>query len=233
MGAGARRGDESGFSLVEMTIAMALLAVVVVAVDSSLTVIEERQVQVTNATEALDTLQTAQQFIDTDIRAATAWTTPAVPTSPPSQPVTVSWPSSGGSCGTTYGLDFTASLNNATATIAICLNTTTHVLTVTCSGSAVACPGNNSGTVTEVQLANIDSSSAFTFTTKEVSTTVSSVTTNTFFFTTVASSLTLDSPGVGAPRLTKTIVTSPSLEVFNVAYACRLALSQAGASGSC
>jgi len=229
----SNRGDELGVSLVEVMIATALFAVVVVAVDSSLTVVQERQAQVTNNTEALDNLQTLQEELTTDIRAATTWTTPKVPTSAPSQPVTASWPSSGGSCGTTYGLDFSALLNGASATIAVCLNTTTHILTLTCSSSASACPGNSSGTVTEAQVANIDSSSSFTFTTKEVSTTANSVTTNSFFFTAVASTMILDSPRVGAPHVSQTILPSPNLEVYNSEYACQLALSGQGATGSC
>ncbi len=227
-------GDgESGVSLVEVMVAMALFSIVVVAVDSSLTVVTERQTQVTNATEALDNLQTLQQVITTDLHAANGWTEPAVPTSAPGSPITVSWPASGGSCGTTHGLTFTASLNSATATIAICLNTTTHFLTVTCSGSAAACPGNSAGTMTLAQVGNIDSSSSFTFTTKEVSTTAGGVTTNAFFFTAVASTLILDSPRVGAPHVSQTILTSPSLEVYNDEYACQVALDGDGATGSC
>jgi type II secretory pathway pseudopilin PulG len=214
--------SESGASLVEMMIALALFSVVIVAVDSSLTVVQKQQVQVTNATAALNNLQIAQEAISTDIHAAVAWTTPAVPTVMPAQPVTATT------------LSFTASLNNSTTgTINIALNTSTHVLTVTCSGSAAACPGSGSGTELQAQVQNIDSASLFTMTTKEVSTTQGAVTTNAFYYTDVASSLILDSPRVGAPHVSKTIVSSPSLEVYNVEYACQLALSGDGASGSC
>jgi len=219
--------DESGASLIEMMIGLVLLGLVMTSVYSSLSVVQERQVQVVNSVAALDNLQIAEEAINTDIHAATAWTTPAVPTSAPAQPITASW--SGSGCG----LNFTASINNASATIAICLNTTTHVLTVTCSGSSVACPGNNSGTTTEAQVSNIDSASLFTFTTKEVSTTISSVTTNAFFFTAIASTLTLDSPRVGGPHASQTTLTSPSLEIYNDEYACQLALLGKGTTGSC
>jgi type II secretory pathway component PulJ len=223
----SRFRDERGQSLVEVMIAVVLFGVVVVAVDSSITVIQERHVQVTNQIEALDNLQVAQEAITTDLRAASTWTTPALPTSAPSQAITASWSGSGG-----CGLVFTATLKSNTATIDICLNTTTHVLTVTCSGAS-ACPGGSSATVTQAQVSNIDSSSSFTFTTKEVSTTENSVTTNSFFFTDVASTLILDSPRVGAPRVSQTIFTSPTVEIYNAEYACQQALEGTQATGSC
>jgi Tfp pilus assembly protein PilW len=227
----AFRSDESGASLVELMIALVLFSVVIIAVDSSITVVQERQVAVTASTQALDNLQVAQEALTSDLHAAQTWTTPALPTTAPSQPVTASWTGSG-TCGVNYGLNFTASLNNATATIAVCLNTVTHVLTVTCTGAA-ACPGTGSGPILQTQVANIDSSSSVTFTTKEVSTTQGGVTTNAFFFTTIATTLILDSPRVGAPRVTKTTLTSPNLEVYNTEYACQLALAGTGATGSC
>ncbi len=218
-----KRHDESGVSLVELMIAMALFAVVVAAVDSSITVVEERSVQVSDATQALDRMQIVQQAITTDIHAAlpttTAWS-PAVPTTTPGAPITAT------------SLAFQASLNNATATIGISLNTTTHILTVTCTGAA-ACPGPGSTAVQQAQVSNIDSSSLFTLTTSKVTTTIGSVTTNTFFYTSVASTLILDSPRVGAPRVSQTKLTSTDLIPYNVLFACQTALAGEGATGSC
>ena len=214
-----------------MMIALVLFSVVIVSVDSSITVVQQRHVAMTNATEALDNIQVVQEALSTDIHAAVTWTTPAVPTVAPGSPVTASWTGSG-TCGVNYGLNFTASLNNATGVISVCLNTATHVLSVTCTGAA-ACPGNSASAVTQAQVANIDSSSSATFTTEEVSTTHGGTTTNSFYYTSVATTLILDSPKVGAPHVSKTTITSPSLEVYNTEYACQLALGGDGATGSC
>jgi prepilin-type N-terminal cleavage/methylation domain-containing protein len=218
-----RRRGESGVSLVEMMIAMALLSVVVVAVDSSLSVVQKHQVQVANGTAALDNIQTAQEVITRDIHAATAWTTPAVPTSVPAQPVTA------------QTLVFTALLNSASGTVTVALNTTTHVLTVTCAdiSSDKACGGPAGGTQTQAKVANIDSSSLFTMTTDEVSQTINSVTTHTFFFTSVASTLVVDSPSVGAVNMSQTTLSSPALVTYNIVYGCETSADEEGASGTC
>jgi prepilin-type N-terminal cleavage/methylation domain-containing protein len=224
-----RSRDQSGVSLVEMMIALALFAIVVVAVDSSLTVVQERQVQVTNGVEALDNIQIAQETITRDIESSTAWTTPAVPTSAPGSPITVSW------TGATPGMVFTTKLNEALATITVALNTSTHMLTITCAdiSSDSACGGAAGGTQTQAAVANIDSSSSFTFTTDQVTTTVDSITSSAFFFTDVASVLTLDSPRVGAPRVSQTTLTSPSIIPYNIVYACQTDAAAEGGNGSC
>jgi prepilin-type N-terminal cleavage/methylation domain-containing protein len=215
--------DESGVSLVEMMIALVIFSLVVVAVDSSLTVVQERQVQVTNGIEALDTLQAAEEVITRDISAATSWTTPAVPTSVPGSPVTA------------QSLVFQASLTNVTNLITITLNTATHQLQV-CSNLTLTtsgCGSSVAGVHMQAQVANIDSSSLFTFTTHEVTQTISSVTTNTFFYTSVASTLTLDSPSVGAHRVSQTILQTPEIVSYNLVYACQTASDAEGASGTC
>jgi hypothetical protein len=184
---------------------------------------------VTNGVEALDSIQVAQETITRDIESSTAWTTPAVPTSAPSSPITVSW------TGTGSGLVFTSDLNEALATITIALNTTTHFLTVTCAdlNSDKACGGAAGGTETQVQVANIDSSSSFTFTTDQVTTTLNSISSSAFFFTDIASVLTLDSPRVGAPHVSQTTVTSPSIIPYNIVYACQTDAAAEGGNGSC
>jgi prepilin-type N-terminal cleavage/methylation domain-containing protein len=218
-----RRRDEAGVSLVEMMIALVLFSVVVVAVDSSLTVVQDRQVQVVNTTEALDYLQVAQQAIATDLRAAQTWTTPAVPTSAPSGPTTA------------QSLVFTASLNEVTNLITITLNTTTHQLVV-CANLTLTTSGCGSG-VSGVKLQalvnNIDSSSLFTLTTSEVSQTINSVTTHTWFYTTGADTLTLDSPSVTAAHVTKTTLTLPTIVMYNAVFSCQTASGAEGASGTC
>lgn len=218
-----RRSDEAGVSLIEMMIAMVLLSVVVVAVDSSLTVVVDHQTQVTQGTEALDNIQVAEEAITRDIISATAWTTPAVPTTAPSSPVTA------------QNLVFRASLNNVSNLITISLNTTTHQLLV-CSNLTLTtsgCGSSVSGVRLQAAVANIDSSSLFTFTTHEVSQTINSVTTNTFFYTSVASTLTIDSPAVGAPHVSQVTLQTPAIVIYNGVYACQTASSTVGATGTC
>jgi Tfp pilus assembly protein PilW len=217
-----RRGrGEAGVTLVEMMIAMLLFSAVVVAVDSSLTVVQERQVQVVNGTEALDNLQVAQQAIATDLRAAQTWTTPAAPTA--AGPTTA------------QSLVFTASLNTVTNLVTITLNTTTHQLVV-CSNLTLTtsgCGSGVSGVRLQAQVNNIDSSSLFTLTTSEVSQTINSVTTHTWFYTSAADTLTLDSPSVTAAHVSKTTLTLPTLVIYNAVFTCQTASNAEGASGTC
>jgi len=222
-----RHRDQSGVSLIEMMIGLALFSVVIVSVDASLTVVQKRSVQVVNGTETLDNIQAAQEAITRDIESSMTWTTPASPTS--TSPVSVSW------TGSSPGLVFTSELNEALATITISLNTTTHQFTVTCAdqGSDTACGGAAGGTQTQVSLANVDSSTSFTLTPAEVTSSVKGVTANYFFYTDLASTLTVDSPSVTAPRVSKTTLTSPSIIPYNVVYACQIAASAEGGNGTC
>jgi type II secretory pathway pseudopilin PulG len=138
-----RARDESGISLVEVMVSLVLFAVVVATVDASVTVVQSHQVQVSDRTQALDYLQNAQQAITEDLHAATSngWTSPTLPTS--TSPISQT------------SLAFSAQLGGGTPTISIALNTATHVLTVTCTGTG--CRPTGSGTVTQTTIANVDS----------------------------------------------------------------------------
>ena len=116
--------DQGGWTVIEVMLASVLLAVVVISVGASITVLQTHQVEVNDRTQALDYLQIAQQAISKDLHAASAtvWTTPTIPTSMP------------GSAVTATSLTFQASLGGGTPTITIALNTSTHYLTVSCSG---------------------------------------------------------------------------------------------------
>jgi len=215
--------DEAGMTVIEVMLSAILLVVVLISVGTTITVLQKHQVQVNDRTQALDDLQMAQQAITRDLHAASAtgWTTPALPASMPSQPVTAT------------SLSFQASLGGGSPTVTISLNTSTHFLTVSCSGAGCRPGVSGSTAVTQAQIANVDSSSLFTLTTKEVSTTANSVTTNTFYYTAVSSSLVLDTPKVGALNAYKTTLADPTIVVNNAEYACQTALGQAGATGSC
>jgi len=200
-----------------------LLSVVVVAVDSSLTVVTDRQTQVTNVTEAVDNVQAAQEAITMDIHSATTWTTPSVPTQQPSQAITATT------------LVFQALLNNVTKLVTIALNTSTHVLTV-CTNATLTtsgCGAGISGVQLQASLSNVDSSSLFTLGTGEVSQSINNVTTHTFFYISVSSLLTVDSPSVGAHHVTQTTLQSPTIVPYGSVFNCETAMGEEGASGSC
>lgn len=209
-------------SVIEVMISALLLSICLVTVDASVSIMVSHQTEVAQRTQALDSLQIAQEAITHDIHAATdTWTTPALPTSMPSQAVTAT------------SLAFTASLGGGTPTINITLNTSTHTLIVTCTG--VGCRARSSASVayTQADVTNIDSSSLFTLTTKEVTATNNSVTTNTFYYTTVSSSLALDTPYVGATHAFKTTLADPNVVANNAEYGCQTTLTGIGATGSC
>ena len=209
-------------SVIEVMISALLMSICLVTVDASVSIMISHQTQVTQRTEALDSLQIAQQAITRDVHAATdTWTTPALPTSLPSQPVTAT------------NLAFTANLEGGTPTINITLSTSTHSLTVTCTGLGCHTGATSTSVYTQAQIQNVDSSSLFTLTTKEISATNNSVTTNAFYYTAVASNLSVDSPRVGANNAYKTTLADPNIVTNNAEYACQTALGGVGASGSC
>ncbi len=210
-------------SLIEVMISTLLLSIAVVAVDATVTVLQAQEVKVNNRTQSLEYLQQAQQAITKDVHAATAtWTAPAAPTSLPSTPITAT------------ALTFTASLGGGTPTINIVLNTTTHVLLVTCTGVGCKTGATSSTVITQADINNVDSSSAFTLTTNEVSSTSNSTTTNTFYFTNVSSSLILDTPIVGATHEVQTQLADPNIVANNATFSCQSALNGTlGATGSC
>jgi hypothetical protein len=45
--------------------------------------------------------------------------------------------------------------------------------------------------------------------------------------------LTLDSPSVGAHRVSQTILQTPEIVSYNIVYACQTASDAEGASGTC
>jgi hypothetical protein len=213
--------DESGVSLIEVMLASMLFALVVVSVDTSINVVQSHQVQISDQTQALDNLQVAQQAISRDVHAAVTWTTPALPTSAPSTPIT------------TQTLAFTAQLGIGTPTINISLATATHILTVKCTGVGCTSKSVSGSVIVQAQVSNIDTTSLFTMTTNEVSDTVNSVTTNDFYFTDVASSLILVTPRIGAPHAFKTTLADPDIVANNVEYDCQNDLGNTGATGTC
>lgn len=68
-------GLEAGYSLAEMLIAMAIFALVVSVVYVSVSVLTARSTGLTESSEAIDQLQTAEQTIVQDLHAASSWST--------------------------------------------------------------------------------------------------------------------------------------------------------------
>ncbi|MGA2036080.1 MAG: prepilin-type N-terminal cleavage/methylation domain-containing protein, partial [Acidimicrobiales bacterium] len=63
------RGDD-GVTLVELVIAMAIFALVIVSVDSSVTVLNSRANGLSQSAQAIDQLQIAEETIARDVHAA-------------------------------------------------------------------------------------------------------------------------------------------------------------------
>ncbi len=204
-----RAWREDGFTLVELVIAMAIFALVIVSVDASVTVLNGRANGMSQSTQAIDQLQVAEQTIVRDVHAANSWCTP-VPTplygcaaTPTATPTGAPNPD----------LIFTANLNGATPTIEF-------KLVPGASGSQTLTMSKNAGAPVTL-LSNLDPSS--TFTVPNPVQVVAPNGTTYSYYTSIGVTLTMDSPRVGAPRVTKTTLADNTIEVWNVEYACSAA----------
>lgn len=102
------RGDESAFTVAELTVAMTVLLLVITAVGITLAVVQEHQAQLVASTQSIDALQVAEQTVVRDVHAAMGF-----------------------SMASSTELTFEAALDNATPTVDILLSNTAHTLTVT------------------------------------------------------------------------------------------------------
>jgi prepilin-type N-terminal cleavage/methylation domain-containing protein len=192
------RGDD-GVTLVELVIAMAIFALVIVSVDSSVTVLNSRANGLSQSAQAIDQLQIAEETIARDVHAANSWCTPpangcAVATSAP----------------TTKDLDFTASLNGTTPNIEFKL--------VTASGSKSLTMSKNFATPVTL-LSNLDLSSTFTVQNPPLKV-VAPNGTPYYFYTSIGVTLTMNSPVGTALHATKTTLADTTIVVWNVEFAC-------------
>lgn len=197
--------DESGFTLVELVIALFVFSLVTLSVSVSLTDVTKQTTSLSQSTQAIDQLQLAEENITSDVHAAVGW---------------CSNPSAS-------ALDFNASLGGASPTIDITLSgTTSKTLTI-----AVGSSGNCTSTVTTTKtVSSLDSSSVFTPTTASWTPTDGEA--KQTFYDTVGVLLTLDSPSPSAPRPTKTTMSDPSIVANSIEYACQSAWSNEPGSGS-
>jgi type II secretory pathway pseudopilin PulG len=197
------RGEE-GITLVEVLIAMVIFALVVVSVDASVTVLNGRANGMSQSNQAIDQLQVAEQTIVRDVHAANSWCTP-VPNPAYGCATFLQAPSA-------TDLKFTANLDGATSTIEFQV-----------TGSSLTMRKNLGAPVT--LLSNLDPTSAFIIPTTQTTPPLP-VVGNTTYYTFIGVTLTMDSPRVGAPRVTQTTVADPTIEVWNVEYACSAAQGQ-------
>lgn len=207
-GRGTGTRDERGVGLVELMVALAIFAMVIVAVDVSLTIVTARSDGMAQSTTAIDQLQTAEQTVVQDVHAANSWCDPV--------PTPAYGCASFTQIPTATSLDFSAEVDGATNTYDFVINTTSHQLTL-----------SENGANAEILLTNLDPSPTLT------GFTVNSTTrSGTTYYTSVGISLTVDSPTVGAPRITRTTAADSQVEAWNVEYACSVPLEAAG-GGSC
>lgn len=197
------RGDERGLSLVEVIIAMAIFAMVIVAVDVSVSIITERTTGASETASAVDQLQVAEQTIVQAVHAANSWCTP-VPTPAYGCATFTTAP-------TSQSLDFTAELDGGTATYVFTI--ANHTLTETRNGGQPV-----------TLLTNVDPSSGFTADSHTESN-------GTTYYTAVGVQLTVDSPSVTARRPVRTTAADSSVDAWNVEYACSAYVESESAEG--
>ncbi len=72
---GSEGRRESGFTLIELVIAIGIFSLVVVSVDVTVTMLTGRSTALSQSNQAIDQLQVAEQAIVQDVHAVTSWTT--------------------------------------------------------------------------------------------------------------------------------------------------------------
>jgi Tfp pilus assembly protein PilW len=200
-------------TLIEVLVAMAIMSLVIVSVDTSVGVLNARSNSMSQSDQAIDQLQTAEQTIVRDIHAATSWcgynptsTTPILPCTAFTQA-----PQAG-------KLVFNAVLDGSSWA-----NPTSF--TVQISGNQLSV---TKGTTTTVLASNLDAGtdpntglpySGFTW----QSVTFPAASPNATYYTSIGVTLTKDSPRVGAPRITRTTTADTNVEVWNSVLACQAA----------
>ncbi|MGH9918039.1 MAG: prepilin-type N-terminal cleavage/methylation domain-containing protein [Nitrososphaerales archaeon] len=187
--------DESGISLVEVAIAMALFAIVIVSVDASVTVLNSRTNNLSQASQGIDQLQLAEQAVVTDLHSAMGFYT---------QSGCSSANAYAGSPATTLSSPFyfQSDLDGSQKCITVTLSSSSHTLTVT------------SGSTNSISVSNLDpgASISVTCTTTAVD--------GTYYCTNASVHLTMDSPRTGAPHEITTTMADSRIEIWTQEYEC-------------
>ncbi len=72
------RRNEAGLSLIEVLIAMLIMSIVIIVVDTSVGVLNSKSNTLSQSDQAIDQLQVAEQTVVRDVHAATSWCSPPV-----------------------------------------------------------------------------------------------------------------------------------------------------------
>jgi len=213
---------EKGVTLVEVLIAMAILSIVIVSVDTSVSVLNARSNSMSQSTQAIDQLQVAEQTVVRDVHAATSWCNPT----------------SGSPCTTftqaptATELKFNAVLDCTLVPPSTCWSNPTS-FDISISKTAPYQLTITKGNSTALLASNLDLGtdpktglpfSGFTWKSVLFGTTT--------YYTSIGVTLTMDSPRVGAPRITTTTTADTNVEVWNAEYACQTAWRNAGSTGA-
>lgn len=196
-------------SLVEVLVAMLIMSIVIIVVDTSVGVLNSKSNTLSQSDQAIDQLQVAEQTVVRDVHAATSWCSPPVGVTP-STPCTAFTQTP-----TSSELKFNAVLDSSTwsspTSFDIKLNTMSD-------GSEQLAITKNS--TTTVLASNLDPiNTKFTWNSVPVTTGGQQWT----YYNYIGITLTMDSPRYGAPQVTKTTTADQQVEVWNVEYACTAA----------
>lgn len=197
-----RRG-EKGFTLIEMVIAMAIMSIVLACVAEGVETMAGTSTSMAQETQAIDTLQLAEQDIVRYVHAADC-AAPNIPTCE----FTVA---------TATELEFTADINGQTPTVEF-LITNNNTLTWSINGQAAT-----------VLVSYLDGTSAFTETAP--SWTVGSPAVTYQYTTLIGVTLVYDSPTVSA-KAVKTTVSDPTIVAWNMENDCQSAWNQDPGAGA-
>jgi prepilin-type N-terminal cleavage/methylation domain-containing protein len=191
------RYGEQGMTLVELVIATAIMSVVVASVAGGIQLMTRNTTTLVQTTASLNQLQDAEQEVVQYLHTATSWC----------QSPTVS------------ELKFVTNLKGApkAVDIKIASNNLSLATATSCSGTFSATP--------EVLLNNVDTSTSTTVTQRSgfsqpngpTSVTVD----GTSYYTSIAVTLTVDSPNVSVSHPTRTSVSDPVVEIWPAEQQCQ------------
>jgi len=194
--------EESGFTFVELAVAMVIMMVVVAAVAATVTAIAEQTTKLSSSTESIDALQIAEETLVQDIHAANMWYSGSGCTG------TAGY-SEASQAGPVYTYYFTANLFDKTPCITVTLSQTTHTLTIVSTAG-----GSQSN---DVVVSNLDTTSAIT---PGPSPATQVGNPQTSFNDWMSVVLTQDSPAVGAVHAVKTTMSDTRVIAFPIEYQC-------------
>lgn len=189
-----------GWTLPETVVSMAIFLLVILAVDVSITTLNDQSNGLTQSVQSIDQLQVVEQLAVRDLHAVTAWYSTSGCTTP-----------SGGSTSAPGALPFyfSAALPGSPC---IGITLASNTLTITSSAS-----GSTSGDTTVA--GNLVSSSEVT-SSSVTWTPVDGAAKETFTISS-AVSLTMAAPKLGAAHAQETTVADPQIVVFNGVYGCQ------------